>query len=166
MGYRDGNRYLEKKDSSFLICYWLCEMKRGINFYLDTSALVKLIRAEPETSALEYYLDKAPVVSSALVRTELLRAAHRSGDAGEIEKAEELLERLVLMLPTMAMFDQAGHLGPPLMRSLDAIHLVSAAALGDDLQQLITYDQRMVEGASLLGISVAVPHGKGGGQSG
>ena len=48
--------------------------------YLDTSALVKLIRREPESDTLADWLDThtpAPWVSSVLIEVELPRALHR-----------------------------------------------------------------------------------------
>jgi predicted nucleic acid-binding protein len=43
--------------------------------YLDSSALVKLVIAEPESAALRRYVRRRrPLVSSALARTEVLRA--------------------------------------------------------------------------------------------
>ena len=43
------------------------------------------------------------------------------------------------------------------MRSLDAIHLAAARSLGSDLDVVISYDQRMLEGARLLGLQTASP---------
>lgn len=43
-------------------------------FYADASALVKLIRDEPESEALRAYLEGAELVSCELVLTELPRA--------------------------------------------------------------------------------------------
>ena len=47
-------------------------------FYLDASALVKLVREEPETPALRAYLSGADLVSTELVLTELPRALRRA----------------------------------------------------------------------------------------
>jgi len=56
-----------------------------------------------------------------------------------------------------ALFRQAGLLTQPTVRSLDAIHLAAALSLGQDLGVVITYDERMVAAASLLGLHVATP---------
>ncbi len=48
-------------------------------------------------------------------------------------------------------------LEPAAVRTLDAIHLATALALGDDLQEIVTYDRRMTEGARRLGLPVASP---------
>jgi len=43
------------------------------------------------------------------------------------------------------------------LRSLDAIHLVSALGLGAELSVLVSYDARMREFAAQLGIPTASP---------
>jgi len=43
------------------------------------------------------------------------------------------------------------------LRSLDAIHLAAARALGDALAELITYDRRMAEAAEGIGLRVIAP---------
>jgi hypothetical protein len=50
--------------------------------YLDSSAIVKLAVREPESAALRRYLRRRrPLISSALARTEVLRALLPIGDA-------------------------------------------------------------------------------------
>lgn len=46
---------------------------------------------------------------------------------------------------------------PPEVRLLDAIHLATAQQLGDDLAQVVTYDERMAGAAEWLGFTVAAP---------
>ncbi|MDE3102978.1 MAG: PIN domain-containing protein, partial [Chloroflexota bacterium] len=55
------------------------------------------------------------------------------------------------------ILDAAGSLEPRIVRTLDAIHLATAASLGDDLDAIVTYDARMTEGARLLGLPAASP---------
>jgi len=43
------------------------------------------------------------------------------------------------------------------VRSLDAIHVATAASLGDDLAGLLTYDLRMQQAVSALGLAVVAP---------
>ena len=64
---------------------------------------------------------------------------------------------LTLIEVTPAVFEQAGRLDPPTLRSLDAIHLAAALDLGDDLDGLVTYDDRLAEAATLNGIAVTTP---------
>ncbi len=51
----------------------------------------------------------------------------------------------------------AGTVEPPSRRTLDAIHLASAAVLADDLDALVTYDRRLAEAANALGLPTASP---------
>ncbi len=43
------------------------------------------------------------------------------------------------------------------LRSLDAIHIASAQAIGDVLEVLITYDKRMLEAARAVGLRAEAP---------
>ena len=126
--------------------------------YLDTSALVKLVVAEPETAALRVWLNEADrtPVSSDLARTELLRAARRVAP-GHVLRARAVLDSITLTAVTTALFEAASRLDPTSVRSLDAIHLAAALDLGDDLDGLVTYDDRQAEAARLNGIVVTSP---------
>jgi predicted nucleic acid-binding protein len=56
-----------------------------------------------------------------------------------------------------SVLNEAGVVQPPDLRSLDAIHLVTARQLGSDLSHIVTYDDRMAEGANRLGLRVLSP---------
>ncbi|MET0695781.1 MAG: type II toxin-antitoxin system VapC family toxin, partial [Propionibacteriaceae bacterium] len=120
--------------------------------YLDTSALVKLVVAEAETEALRVWLDGADLlVSSDLARTELLRAVRRAAPGRAIQ-ARAVLDSITLIGIDGAMFETAGLLEPTTLRSLDAVHLAAALSLGDDLDSLITYDERLADAAHANGV--------------
>jgi uncharacterized protein len=51
----------------------------------------------------------------------------------------------------------AAGLEPVYLRSLDAIHVASALALGDSLAALVTYDRRMQDACTAAGIPWAAP---------
>jgi predicted nucleic acid-binding protein len=125
--------------------------------YLDSSAIVKLVVAEPESAALRLYLRRRrPLVSSALARTEVLRALQPAGQIA-LARGRVVLHRLDLIRISGSILDSAGTLEPPHVRSLDAIHLATAQAVGDDLGQLITYDDRMSDAARQLGLRAVSP---------
>ena len=126
--------------------------------YLDTSALVKLVVREPESSALQGWLAAEPrgPVSSDLARTELMRAVRRAAP-DFAPSARRVLDSVALMEVTTAIFEQAGRLEPASLRSLDAIHLAAALDLGDDLDGLVTYDLQMAVAAASAGIRVVAP---------
>ena len=125
--------------------------------YLDSSAIVKLVVAEPESPALQRYLRRRrPLVSSALARTEVIRALAFEGDEG-LHRGRAVLARIDLMRVNDRVLDGAGLLSPAAVRSLDAIHLATAQQLGTDLGQIITYDARMTEAARNLGLRATAP---------
>ncbi len=125
--------------------------------YLDSSAIVKLVVAEPQSSALRRYLRrKRPLISSALARTEVMRAVLGEGERGNA-RARVVLARLDLVRVNDRVLDAAGELLPAELRSLDAIHLATARQLGSDLGHVVTYDDRMLHAARRLGLATATP---------
>jgi len=125
--------------------------------YLDSSALVKLATAEPESAALRRYLRRRrPLVSSALARTEVGRALLPYGQVA-VHRGAAVLARLDLVRVGDRVLERASGLPPPLLRSLDAIHLATAEQLGVDLARVVTYDERMADAARGLGWTVAAP---------
>jgi uncharacterized protein len=128
--------------------------------YLDTSALVKLVVPEAESTALIDWLrhESDVAVTSDLSRTELHRAVRKSAPDRAIQ-ARQVLDSLTILTVTTQMFEAAGRLEPPALRTLDAIHLAAALELGDDLAGIVTYDERLAEAARLHGITVIAPSG-------
>ena len=125
--------------------------------YLDSSAIVKLVVEEPESTALRRYLRRRrPLVSSALARAEVLRSLLQEGDVG-VARGRAVLGRIDLIRITDRILGAAGVLMPLDLRSLDAIHLASAQLIGSDLGQVVTYDRRMLAAAQQLGLKVASP---------
>jgi len=125
--------------------------------YLDSSAIVKLVIAEPQSSALRKFLRRRrPLLSSALARTEVLRAVLGEGERG-ITRARVVLARLDLVGVNDRVLEAAGELLPTELRSLDAIHLATARQLGTDLGYVVTYDDRLSRAAGLLGLATAAP---------
>ena len=94
--------------------------------------------------------------SSDLLRTEAIRTARRVSTAA-LASTRDLLDRLALVAVTAATFQRAGELDPDILRSLDALHLAAALSLGDDLDGVVTYDQRMTSAASALGVRTVAP---------
>lgn len=125
--------------------------------YLDSSAIVKLVIAEAESAPLRRHLRRrGPLTSSALARTEVLRALLDEGEVG-VARGREVLSRLNLVRVNDRVLSAAGSLVPSELRSLDAIHLATALRLGDDVRELITYDERMIVAAKALGFRTASP---------
>jgi predicted nucleic acid-binding protein len=125
--------------------------------YIDSSALVKLAVREPESAALRRYLGRRrPLVSSALARTEVVRALLPVGPDA-VRRGREVLARVDLLRINDRVLDGAGLLAPTGLRSLDAIHLASAEQLGSDLQGFVTYDERLAIAATGRGFRVIRP---------
>jgi predicted nucleic acid-binding protein len=125
--------------------------------YLDSSAIVKLAVREPESLALRRYLRRRqPLVSSALARTEVLRALLPAGDKA-VARGRSVLQRLDLVRVNERILNAAGVLPLPELRSLDAIHLATAHQLGEELRAVVTYDNRMVTAAKELGYKIVQP---------
>jgi len=125
--------------------------------YLDSSAIVRLAVAEKESPALRRYLRRrAPVVVSALARTEVARALLPLGPAA-VQRGQEVLSRVELIRVTDRILVDAGSLLPARLRSLDAIHIATMRQLGGSLRRVITYDSRMAEAASAMGMTTVAP---------
>jgi len=108
--------------------------------YLDTSAFLKTVFEEPESGALQAYLDghpDAPLVSSSLLVVEARRVEQRAISAAVIESA--------------------GRLPDPHLRSPDAIHLATALLIRNDVDVVLTYDTRLREAADSHGLATAAP---------
>jgi predicted nucleic acid-binding protein len=125
--------------------------------YLDSSAIVKLAVAEPESGTLRRYLRRRkPYVTSALARAEVARALLPFGPTA-VQRGEAVLTRIDLVRVSDTVLRAAGSLLPEDVRTLDAIHLATARQLGDDLARVVTYDTRMQAAAEVLGLDVAAP---------
>lgn len=125
-------------------------------YYHDTSALVKLVVAETESAALRALMMGAVNVSSDLARTELVRAVRRVVP-DRVPLAHDVLTALDLVTLSADVMDAAGRLEPDLLRSLDAVHIAAALTLGDELDAVVTYDDRMAEAATRQGVHVLTP---------
>ncbi|MGH7667239.1 MAG: type II toxin-antitoxin system VapC family toxin [Candidatus Dormibacteria bacterium] len=125
--------------------------------YLDSSALVKLAAREQHSDALRRYLSRRrPLVSSALARTEVLRAL-LPGGAPARASGSRLLRTIDLVRVNDKVLRLAGSLLPAELRPLGAIHLATAKMLGADLGEIVTYDQRMARAAHSMGFEVSSP---------
>lgn len=126
--------------------------------YLDSSALVKLIRDEAETEALEAEIGDDRISTSLVGRIELRRALGRQPKGGNSAARWAYVdERLDVIAVTNATGEQAGTVPPPLLRTLDAIHLATALVLKPELDAFVVYDRRLAEAATALGLPVSSP---------
>jgi predicted nucleic acid-binding protein len=95
--------------------------------------------------------------TSAVVKfTELFRVVRRVAPA-LMTQARTVLEAITLVQVATSVFELAGRLDPADLRSLDALHLAAALDLGDDLEGLLTYDERLAEAAHVNGLRTVAP---------
>lgn len=125
--------------------------------YLDSSALVKLVLLEIESTALRAHLEERPhQTSCALVRVEVVRAVRQQGPDA-IARARRLLATMEILAVDDPLLDAAADVEHPALRSLDAIHVAAALSLGAELAEVVTYDRRMADAATGLGVTVVAP---------
>lgn len=127
--------------------------------YLDSAAVVKLIRHEPSTAALVSWLNErtgVPLVSSVLVEVEVPRALRRTAPAA-LPAVPTTLARLYRLEVDATVRATAASFLDPNMRSLDAIHLATAMQVGSQLDSFVTYDSHLLGFAELAGLPVASP---------
>jgi uncharacterized protein len=128
--------------------------------YLDSSAIVKLVVAEPETAALVESIRGRGLVTSEIALAEVPRAIRRvlSGRRKNEREAvlaelQDVLEALAYVPLDRALLVRAGSFREAYLRTLDAIHLASALAIETDIEAFITYDERQAEALNVTGIA-------------
>ncbi|WP_461163560.1 type II toxin-antitoxin system VapC family toxin [Arthrobacter sp. R4-81] len=124
---------------------------------MDTSAVLKLVVEEKESSSAAEYLTNAAadghqLVASMLLYTELHCAGHRRGIPGELVNAVVGGINLLDVARSDLMYAAAL---PGGLRSADAIHLSTAIRLQSDL--LVAYDAELLDVAVEVGLSVLSP---------
>jgi uncharacterized protein len=127
--------------------------------YLDTSAFLKTVLSEPQSGALGEYLaafGSARFVSSALLAVEARRSILRTVPADLSRVDLELLD-VIQIDTTGVVLETASRLPDPMLRTLDAIHVATALLIREDLEVLVSYDQRMLAAAAAHGLPTAAP---------
>lgn len=134
-------------------------------FYTDASALVKLLREEPESPALRAFLAGADLLCSELVLAEVPRAIRRAAADDPrlprdvlLARAAELLDALALLPLDRDLLAVAGALDEPALRTLDAIHVIAAIDLSP-IDAFVTYDERQGAATRLAGLRTICPGG-------
>jgi predicted nucleic acid-binding protein len=125
--------------------------------YVDTSALGRVLLAEPDASViLDVLIDHDEWWSSELIVVELRRLGAREGLA---DAAERLLGALRLAPVDSPSLQRASAIEPWAVRSLDAIHLQAAVRLKDraSIAAVLTYDHQLQAGCAHNGLAVHAP---------
>lgn len=125
--------------------------------FLDSSAVTKLVVAEPESEALARRLAGHVLIASALLVTEVTRAVHRALGRSHDTVLAQVLSLIDLVVIDRAVLAAAAELEPANLRTLDAIHLASALTLSDRVEAFIGYDERLLAAAVATGLAVERP---------
>lgn len=131
--------------------------------YLDSAAVVKLVRKEVHSDDLVAWLNTykdVPLVTSALVEVEVPRALRRAAPQALIG-VPTAVGRLFRLEIDSTIRATAAAFTEPTLRSLDAIHLATAQILtnesGTTLIAFVTYDRRLLDSAKAAGLPTASP---------
>lgn len=131
--------------------------------YLDSSALIKRVVAEDESEALADALDDCvaqgdALVSSSLAWIEVTRALQARQDSPkpfEPGIADDAMSGVAEHPISSEVVALARRVSPPVLRTLDAIHLASALVLDADI--MIAYDKRLTDACTANGFDVLAP---------
>ena len=126
---------------------------------MDSSAVLKLIFTEKETTELDKVMNNT-MVTSTLTRVEIKRAVNRINPKKMIV-ANDVLSQLQYSELDHQTLKIAEAFAPEItLRTLDAIHVASVLRISDAIKGIITYDKQMVANAKNMGITVLSPGAK------
>jgi len=135
-----------------------------VRIYVGSSALIKRVVAEPESDVLVSYLEQCVgdgnvLVSSSLAWVEVTRALRTRLDHEHPSTITELADVALSGISEFSLDARvvalARRIGPPILRTLDALHLASATLLDADV--MVVYNQRLAAAADELGIRTIAP---------
>jgi predicted nucleic acid-binding protein len=130
-----------------------------LSWYLDSSAILKYVFAEPERPAMIKALT-SQAISSELARLEVKRAVFRINPK-DIELTNEELSRInFVSISNQVLTVAESFTGSVTLATLDAIHVATAITLGHQIEGIITYDKQMISNAAVMGIKVLSPGAK------
>ena len=127
-----------------------------MSWYIDSSAILKLIFTEKETPALDKVMNNK-MVTSTLTRVEVKRAVNRINST-KSKVANDVLAQLQYTELEPQTLNLAEAFSPDVtLRTLDAIHVASVLRISEAVQGIITYDEQMIANAEKMGIKVLSP---------
>ena len=127
-----------------------------MRWYIDSSAIIKLIKPELESKAL---LQKLPplLTTSQLSRVEVIRTINVHEPA-LLENAYDVLVDIPMLQVDYAVLTAAENLPAfSKLRALDSIHMATAFSMKSEIEGIITYDKEMVTAAVALGFKTLSP---------
>ena len=127
-----------------------------MSWYLDSSAILKLIFQEDESDALARAI-KERCVTSSISRIEVIRIVQRTNPESLIFAKSELSKLILVPINEPVIRIAESFVGLVSLKSLDAIHIASVLLVQNSIEGLITYDQQMARNAKELGLVVHSP---------
>ncbi len=127
--------------------------------YVDSSAALKRIFLEAETdlvgSTLRSRVNSGDLIAaSTLTWVEVTRSVLRARPADAEAQVDAALSGIAELPLDETVLTRARWIGPPTLRSLDAIHLAAALVLG--ATEMLTFDMRLAAAARSVGVK-AIP---------
>jgi predicted nucleic acid-binding protein len=125
-------------------------------WYIDSSAILKLIKLEKESAAL---IKKLPntLIASRISRVEVTRTIIRY-EPDLLDSTYDVLADIQMVPVEDSIITIAENLPQFInLRSLDSLHIASALAIKNVLKGIITYDKEMVIAANALGFKTLSP---------
>ena len=125
-----------------------------IRAYFDSSAILKLSGAEAESGALIDYLQDTAIQASTSViaEVEVLRNLRKFP-----VESDHAMAGFYLLAVDDEVRRQAIGVDSETLRSLDALHIATALAVGDRDLHFVTYDNRQAQAARRAGLTVVQP---------
>jgi uncharacterized protein len=127
-----------------------------LRWYIDSSAIIKLIKHELETKTLLQQLPRA-ITTSQLSRVEVIRTINVNF-AELLEDAYDILSDIPMVAVDHSVLLAAENLPAFInLRALDSIHMATAFSMKSEIEGVVTYDKEMVKAASALGFKTMSP---------
>jgi predicted nucleic acid-binding protein len=130
-----------------------------LSWYIDSSAILKLIFTEKETAELDKVMNNT-MITSTLTRVEVKRAVNRINPDKLIVANDVLSQLQYTELDSQTLHLAEAFTPAVTLRTLDAIHVASVLRISDAITGMITYDKQMIASAAAMGIKVLSPGAK------
>ena len=127
-----------------------------MSWYIDSSAILKLIFTEKETADLDKVMNNQ-MITSTLTRVEVKRAVNRI-NPDKLIVANDVLAQIQYTELDSQTLQLAEAFAPAVtLKTLDAIHVASVLRISDAVTGIISYDKQMITNARNMGIKVLSP---------
>lgn len=127
-----------------------------MRWYIDSSAILKLIKTENESKEIEKALPKL-LTTSLLARIEVIRTVNNNAPQSLAAAFDVLADISMIPLDNFVITTAENLPAFIKLRTLNSIHMASALSLKSELAGIITYDRDMVSAAKALGFKTMSP---------